>query len=880
MNNTPMTLEDRLNQVNYNKLNKQIPTVFALGFVNFIKLVNGGRGEENKTPVFHYDMLDQLTKYKNNLFVAFRGSAKALALDTEITTPDGFKLMKDVEVGDEVIDRNGKPTTVTHVSEIFNNQCYEITLVNGEKFIANEDHLHIVQRRTQDKNRNNHWKEEVYTTKELLDLGIVYNRTISKRHPKGYEHKWAIPLITNPVEFKTDKYPIDPYTVGLMLGDGTITNTLLKLTGHKDDLLEYKQYIPYNTGDFCLDKRTKNTGYITIKDIFAEYRHLVGEYKHKNKQIPVELLYGTVEDRLALLQGLMDSDGTITKGNSVSFTNTSKYLADSIVFLVKSLGGQAKLIEKVNKYNTFYQVHLHLFHFNPFRLKRKANRYQINKNYKVGQRTFIDSIVPIDNIQSKCISVASETKSYLINNCTVTHNTSLLSEYMILYLAVFGTLPLIGTIDVGMYVSDTMENGVKNLRNNLEFRYNNSEFLQKYIPKAYFTDPRWEFENIDGKKLTFRGFGATTGVRGFKEYGQRPSIAIMDDLMSDKNADSPTITSDIENIIYKAVRNALHPKKRISIWTGTPFNRKDPLYKAASMTKMWNTKVYPICQSFPCERNEFIGAWEDRFNYDFIKNEYDSLYDGGKIDAFNQELMLRIMSDEDRLVQDKDIIFFDDTLEYNNYSQYTKYITVDLAVSEKQKADYTIIQVWAYSKNKEWLLIDGVAHRKIITETTNQLFMFASKYKVSGIAFEKSGIQKGFIDQFKKDMVDRNSFYNILKEPNTNELGFQMSSSKLARFNNVVPLFSTNTIKFAESLKHTELMIEANRELTAVTRGGIKSAHDDFLDATSLLAKVIPYHNDIEGIVEVNKKPFDNSIFIEYNNEYEYEDDSEYRGYI
>ena len=874
MDNNVTTLEDLLDKVNYDELGKQLPTKFALEFITFIKLVNGGKGEENKTPVFHYDMLNQIATHTDNLFIAFRGSAKALALDTEIITPDGFKLMKDIEVGDEVIDRNGKPTTVTHVSEIFNNQCYEITLVNGEKFIANEDHLHIVQRRTQDKNRNNHWKEEILSTKELLDLGITYNRTISKRHPKGYEHKWAIPLITNPVEFKADKYPIDPYTVGLMLGDGTITSTSLKLTGSKDDLLEYKQYIPYNTGDFCLDKRTKNTGYITIKDIFVEYRYLVGEYKHKNKQVPVELLYGTIEDRLALLQGLMDSDGTITKGNSVSFTNTSKHLADSVVFLVKSLGGQAKLTEKVNKYNTFYQVHLHLFHFNPFRLKRKANKYRINKNYKVGQRTFIDSIVPIDNIQSKCISVASETKSYLINNCTITHNTSILSEYMILYLALNNKLPLLSDISVGMYISDTMENGVKNMRKNLESRYNNSEFLKKYIPKVRFTESEWEFENLNGKKLYIRGFAAQTGFRGFKQYGQRPVICILDDLMSDKNAQSPTITEDITNIIYKAARQAMHPTKRMIIWTGTPFNKKDPLYKA-SCSGAWNTRVYPICEKFPCLPNEFKGAWTDRFPYTFVFSEYDKLFKSGEINAFNQELMLRIMSDEDRLVLDEDIILIDTEIYRSNINKYNIYMTTDFAVSEKEKADYNVISIWLFSKQDGWILIDGMMKRCNINEMINKLFEFASKYKPISTVLETAGVQKGFSDLIEKEMINRQLFFPLYRQGNSSTAGINPTVSKLARFNAIIPLFKQKRIKFSKSLVNSFYLSEGINQIKTVTNSGIKSAHDDFLDPISQLAYLKPFELEEEKEKE-ETKIFDNTIFSSYN---DFDDEEETKGF-
>ncbi|RLG27625.1 hypothetical protein DRO03_11725, partial [Methanosarcinales archaeon] len=101
--------------------------------------------------------------------------------------------------------------------------------------------------------------------------------------------------------------------------------------------------------------------------------------------------------------------------------------------------------------------------------------------------------------------------------------TTALHEYMFLYIATYGGIPKFGEVNVAIYVSDTIDNGVKSMRQNLEFRYNKSEFLQKYIPWVKFTDVRWEFKNLEGKSFCVRGFGASTGVRGFKEYGERPT---------------------------------------------------------------------------------------------------------------------------------------------------------------------------------------------------------------------------------------------------------------------------------------------------------------------------------------------------------------------
>lgn len=431
--------------------------------------------------------------------------------------------------------------------------------------------------------------------------------------------------------------------------------------------------------------------------------------------------------------------------------------------------------------------------------------------------------------------------------------TSVIHEYMILYIAVSGGLPVPGfeDINVGMYVSDTMENGVKSLRRNLEHRFNNSEFLQTYIKKAVFTDDRWEFENADGHKFCMRGFGVTSGVRGFKEYGKRPTLALLDDLMSDKNANSPTVVEDIGDIIYGAVRQALHPKKRMVLWTGTPFNKKDPLYIAAGSSG-WNTRVYPVCEKFPCKKEEFVGAWEDRFSYEDILAEYLKLLSAGKIEMFNRELMLRLISDEDRMIQETDIPWFYRDLVLRNKNRYNFYITTDFAVSDKKKADYTVIIVWAYTANGDWLLVDGVCHKKLMDENIELIFKYVREYNPFEVGIEISGQQKGFLAWLRSEMLRTNTFFNIAKDKNSREEGLSPNTNKFVRFNSVVPLFKGKKIWFPYELKESLLIQEALDELLFVTTSGIKSKNDDVLDNFSELPLLNAWKPTREEVVDSN----------------------------
>jgi len=413
--------------------------------------------------------------------------------------------------------------------------------------------------------------------------------------------------------------------------------------------------------------------------------------------------------------------------------------------------------------------------------------------------------------------------------------TSVLHEYMFLYIATYGKIPKFGNVNVAMYVSDTIDNGVKSMRQNLEFRWQKSDFLQKYVPHARFTDVRWEFENKDGKKFCVRGFGASTGVRGFKEYGQRPTWAGFDDLMSDKNAESATITRDIRNIIYKAARQALHPKKRKINWTGTPFNKKDPLYDAAG-SPGWNVKCYPICEVFPCTRAEFKGGWEDRFGYDFVKAEYDKLLASGEISAFNQELMLRIISDDDRLIQDGDIVKFDRNKVLRSKSRYNWYITTDFATSEKESADYSVISVWAHSANGDWLWCDGIVNRQTMDKNVDDLFRFVQMYNPLSVGIEVTGQQGGFISWVRKEMLNRNIYFNLAS--NAGGEGLRPTTNKMVRFQGVLPLFKMKKIWFPEDMDSTQEMIEAMDELKNVSSSGFKSKHDDFADTISMIQEM------------------------------------------
>lgn len=415
--------------------------------------------------------------------------------------------------------------------------------------------------------------------------------------------------------------------------------------------------------------------------------------------------------------------------------------------------------------------------------------------------------------------------------------TTVFMEYFTLYLAVFHNIPGFGNVDGMIYVSDSMENGAKSARKNIEFRYERSEFLKKYIPEAKFTDAYLEFTNIKGEKMGVKLFGATTGLRGTKIFGKRPTIAILDDLISDEASKSKTVMNLIKDTVYKGVNYALDPMRHKIIFNGTPFNKEDIIIEAVESGE-WDVNVWPVCERFPCTKEEFQGAWPDRFTYDYVKDQYDTALGTGKLAAFYQELMLRISSDDERLVQDGDIRWYDRHTLLQNRQNFNFYITTDFATSAKETADYSVISVWAYNANKEWFWVDGICEKQTMEKNVDALFKLVQQYRPQAVGVEVTGQQGGFIPWLQREQMSRNIWFTFATTKGSP--GIRPTSDKLSRFNLVVPWFKAGKIYFPEQMKDSMIIGQFMQQLKLCTISGIKG-HDDCIDTISMLGYLTPW---------------------------------------
>ena len=206
----------------------------------------------------------------------------------------------------------------------------------------------------------------------------------------------------------------------------------------------------------------------------------------------------------------------------------------------------------------------------------------------------------------------------------------------------------------------------------------------------------------------------------------------------------------------------------------------------------------------------------------------------GKVAAFMQEMMLRISSDEERLVQDADIREYSrkELLEYK--SSYNFYITTDFATSENQASDFSVIAVWAINHQGDWFWVDGICERQGMDKTINDLFRLVQQYRPQSVGVEITGQQGAFIKWLQQEMMSRNIWFNFASSEASGKPGIRPVVNKLTRFNLVVPLFKAGKMYFPYEMKASKVLGHFFGQIKLATHNGLKGK-DDCIDTISML---------------------------------------------
>lgn len=351
-------------------------------------------------------------------------NGKQLALDTPIPTPEGWKTMAELKVGDQVFDEEGTPCHVVAKSPVDDTeQAYELIFRDGGRIIAGERHLWDVEY-THGKTREKQW-----TT------GEIYRRT--KRYRENFKDNRSLIRIpvNQPLHLPERNLPLDPYLYGYWLGNGSATKP--EITVRDSDVEDLIPLIPYP-----LHNRYPQTCGGSEILVYKELKSILVK-NFRDKVIRPEYLRASETQRWALLQGLMDSDGCIgtRKGQGV-YVSTIFSLAESVQELLWSLGiKNAMASAPSTRYGkptgeTLYQIRFTAFTDQPVsKLHRKSIRRREREKKTRSCFHYLEEIRPLaDKVPMQCIQVDSPSHCYLAGRTMVKTHNSELAAAIALYL--------------------------------------------------------------------------------------------------------------------------------------------------------------------------------------------------------------------------------------------------------------------------------------------------------------------------------------------------------------------------------------------------------------------------------------------------------------
>jgi phosphate starvation-inducible PhoH-like protein len=359
---------------------------------------------------------------------------RAQPVSTPVLTYDGWRPIGELKVGDTVTGSDGWPTKVLGVFPQGTKPVFRVTATDGASTLCCAEHLWAVKTAS-DKRRGK--PARVLETREMAGNLRVF-----------HQHRYELPMLRAPVAFPASRVPLEPYALGLLLGDGCITGSTTPSFSSADPelvramrtCLGPRLQLTFTSGvDYRISSPGANRWH--PNPLTAELRELglLGT-RSSTKFIPHSYLWNCHEVRLALLQGLLDTDGgPVTQAGRtcrIQYTTTSSQLRDDVVFLVRSLGGVAYCRTReaegrapglangrpVAHTSDSFTLEIRLpDHVKPFRLERKAALYRETGGGRPTRH--ITSIEPAGTAETVCIQVDAADSLYLTSDFLLTHNT-------------------------------------------------------------------------------------------------------------------------------------------------------------------------------------------------------------------------------------------------------------------------------------------------------------------------------------------------------------------------------------------------------------------------------------------------------------------------
>jgi hypothetical protein len=350
---------------------------------------------------------------------------KGQRLDAPILTPSGWTTMGELKIGTDVVGSNGEAIKVTGIFPLGQREVYRVHLRDGSHVDTTDDHL---------------WK--VYTPKSSgsKDVDGRFSKVLTTKELMSEKRYLYLPSLTSPAQFDRSPtpYKIDPYLLGVLLGDGSFRGGIKLSSADQQVINEVCSLLPKKVKLRKVGNSKYDYGLtISHKGYNPKIEHnrnpilneiksmgLFGLLSH-DKFIPQDYLFGDPEQRLGILQGLLDTDGWSQKGVA-KFSTTSKQLAGGVKHLTCSLGGVAFMSERPLRHGANHIEHIVTVRLpkkmQPFRLKRKLEKW--NPSLVCGTYRKISKIEKLsEKAPMQCIKVSAANSLYVTNDFVITHNT-------------------------------------------------------------------------------------------------------------------------------------------------------------------------------------------------------------------------------------------------------------------------------------------------------------------------------------------------------------------------------------------------------------------------------------------------------------------------
>lgn len=447
--------------------------------------------------------------------------------------------------------------------------------------------------------------------------------------------------------------------------------------------------------------------------------------------------------------------------------------------------------------------------------------------------------------------------------------SSVVTAFFPVYCAIKGKVPNRGKIYFLLALGASAQGGGRVMAKTVQSMCEDSKFCHDYFEKMRFTETEAEFTRKgkgtkDDRTFLLRTMGVGSGtIRGVRSNtgGHRPDGILFDDCIANTAAAySETQMKALDEAMNSDAINALKGGgKGFIVVVYTPFHTRDPNVK--NVVNMSYTPIMiPICDKMDEDTKEadFKGAWDEMHPYHAVKAQYLAAKKSNTLSAFMLERMLRMSSDEDRLISDDMIQWFDRKMIMKMLDGYNLYITTDFTTTSAAKSDYSALAVWAVGHDDDYLLLDVCLKRQELQQQYDELFRMVSTWSKSGkhieVGVEIDGQQKAHIFSLKQMMHQRGIYFTFAKQkggPVGREgiLSRSAAGNKLDRFRYLLPMFQNHKIHFAEQLRDTPDLKEGLKQLKGATHEGF-STHDDFCDVVSQLGLMKIYPGQGEGTRE------------------------------